>query len=417
MSPSPLHVSLSAPCRRLMALLVVASTLILPTLAAAIARDIPSRPPPQHRLPSAAALDAEVQRAMAATGARGLAIAVIDDGRVIHARAYGERNAVGQPLQPDTIMYGASLTKAAFAYMVMQLVDEGRLDLDAPLADYLDKPLPDYPTERKYAPWVDLADDPRWRAITARHALTHSIGFANFAFVEPDGKLRMHFDPGTRYAYSGEGLILLQFAIERGLGLDVGEEMQRRVFDRFGMKNTSMQWRADFAANLADGWRADGSVEPHDERSKVRAAGSMDTSIVDIARFASGYMRGEGLSPASRAALVSPQLAIDTATQFPSLQPELRREQRRPDLAAGLGVIVFEGPQGRGFMKGGHNDSTGNTLVCIERRRRCVVILANDVRAEPAFPRLVAFALGETGAPWRWEYGTMRFWGAPATTR
>lgn len=405
MSPFPPRSSLPALC-------LAASVLIASLAAPAIARDIPSGRPP-----SADALDAEAARAMAATGARGLAIAVIDDGRVVHARAYGERNAAGQPLQPDTIMYGASLTKAAFAHMVMQLVDEGRLDLDTPLARYLEKPLPDYPTERKYAPWGDLAGDPRWRAITARHALTHSIGFSNFAFDEPDGKLRMHFDPGTRYAYSGEGMILLQFAIERGLGLDVGEEMQRRVFDRFDMENTGMMWRPDFAANLADGWRADGSAEPHDERSKVRAAGSMDTSIVDIARFAAGYVRGEGLSPASRAALTAPQLAIGTATQFPSLQPELQGERRRPDLAAGLGVIVFDGPQGRGFMKGGHNDSTGNTLVCVERRRRCVVILANDVRAERAFPHLAAFVLGETGAPWRWEYGTMPFWNAPAATR
>lgn len=366
---------------------------------------------------SVAELDAEAARAMAATQAQGLAIAVIEDGRVVHARSYGARNAAGQPLQPDTVMYGASLTKVAFAYMVMQLVEEGRLDLDTPISKYLQRPLPEYPTEAKYAPWADLADDPRWRTITPRHLLTHSVGFANFAFVEPDGKLRFHFDPGARYAYSGEGLILLQFVIERGLGLDVGEEMQRRVFDRFGMENTSMIWRPDFAANLADGWRADGSAEPHDERSKVRAAGSMDTTIEDMARFAAGYVRGDGLSERARAALVAPQLAIATASQFPSLQPELPVDRRRPDLAVGLGVIVFDGPQGPGFMKGGHNDSTGNTLVCIERGRRCVVILANDVRAEAAFPRLVAFVLGETSAPWRWEYGDMAFWDAPATTR
>ena len=51
------------------------------------------------------------------------------------------------------------------------------------------------------------------------------------------------FDPGTRYAYSGEGINLLQFVLETGVGLDVGREMQRRVFDRFGMKRTSMTWR------------------------------------------------------------------------------------------------------------------------------------------------------------------------------
>ncbi len=362
------------------------------------------------RVPTKAALDAEVARAMTATQTRGLAIAIIDKGRVVRVRSYGDRNAAGAPLQTDTIMYGASLTKPAFAYLVMQLVEDKRLDLDRPLAGYLDRPLPKYPTEEKYAPWVDLAGDERWRSITARHALTHSVGFANFAFVEPDGKLRFHFDPGARYAYSGEGMILLQFAIERGLGLDVGVEMQRRVFDRFGMRNTSLIWRPDFAANLADGWRADGSVEPHDERSKVRAAGSMDTTIDDIAKLAAAYVRGEGISRKTRAELTRPQLAIKTAAQFPSLQAELPIDQRSKDLAAGLGVIAFRGPQGAGFMKGGHNDSTGNTLVCIERGQRCVVILANDVRAEPAFPHLVEFVLGKTGAPWRWEYGEMAFW-------
>ncbi|RYE89869.1 MAG: class A beta-lactamase-related serine hydrolase, partial [Oxalobacteraceae bacterium] len=172
------------------------------------------------------ALDAQAARAMVATHANGLAMAVVEDGKVVHVRSYGARNAAGDPLQADTIMYGASLTKAAFAYMVMQLVEEGRLDLDASIATYLPQPLPSYPDEDKYAPWKDLAGDERWRKLTPRILLTHSAGFANFAFVEPDGKLRFHFDPGTRYAYSGEGMILLQFVIEKGLGLDVGVEMK-----------------------------------------------------------------------------------------------------------------------------------------------------------------------------------------------
>ncbi len=366
-------------------------------------------PPVAGAMPETAALDAMAARAMAATGARGLAIATIDDGRVRDVRAYGDRNARGEPLRTDTVMYGASLTKTVFAYTVLQLVDEKRFALDRPIAEDLAKPLPDYGRIPGYGPWDDLADEPRWRRLTPRMLLTHASGFANFAFDEPDGKLRMHFDPGTRYAYSGEGLILLQFVIERGLGLALGDEMQRRVFDRFGMRTTSMTWREDFARNVADGWRADGVAEPHDRRSRVRAAGSMDTTIADIAAFAAGLVRGDGLSPASRTALAAPQLAITTASQFPSLQDELPPARRRADLAAGLGVIVFDGPQGRGFMKGGHNDSTGNTLVCLERGRRCVVILANDVRAEAAFPALVRLVLGETGTPWTWEYGDKVF--------
>lgn len=364
----------------------------------------PSSPPP----PEAAALKGEVRAAMAETGAKGLALAVVHEGRVVYVGAFGERNARGEPLTPDTVMYGASLTKAVFAWTVMQLVDEGKIELDRSIADYLPRPLTDYGSDEiddRYARWSDLAGDERWRKLTPRILLSHRGGFANFAWDEPDGKVRIRFEPGARYAYSGQGLILLQFVLEEGLGLDLGAEMKRRVFDRFGMAYTSMTWRPDFANNLADGWRADGSVESHDERSKTRAAGSMDTTVADFAKFAAAYVRGDGLSIASRRELVRPQAPITTAGQFPSLQPEAPPERRVPGLGAGLGVVAFTGPQGPGFFKGGHNDSTGNTWVCVRRGRRCVVILANDVRAEKAFPRLVRAALGETGAPWIWEYG------------
>jgi CubicO group peptidase (beta-lactamase class C family) len=352
-----------------------------------------------------ASIDAVVRAAMARTGARGLALAVIENGQVGMVRSWGARNAAGAPLQTDTIMYGASITKAVFAYTVMQLADEGRIDLDRSIADYLPRPLPEYDREEDaYAAWQHLAGDERWRRLTPRILLSHRSGFANFGFLEPDGHLRFHFDPGARYAYSGDGIILLQFVLERGLGLDVGAEMQRRAFDRFGMAHTSMVWRADFARNLADGWKIDGAVEPHDERSTVRAAGSMDTTIADLARFAAGFVRGDGLSRRSRAEMVRSQAAITTASQFPTLQSEAPLSRRWPHLGAGLGVVSFEGPQGRGFFKGGHNDSTGNIWVCLERRRRCVVLLANDVRAEPAFREIVELILGPTGLPWDWEY-------------
>jgi hypothetical protein len=78
-----------------------------------------------------------------------------------------------------------------------------------------------------------------------------------------------------------------------------------------------------------------------------------------------------------------------------------------------LGVVTFEGPQGRGWFKGGHNDSTGNMWVCLERSGQCVVILSNDVRAEASFPGIVRELLGETGLPWQWEYGEQTWTKAP----
>ncbi|OBU51667.1 serine hydrolase domain-containing protein [Stenotrophomonas maltophilia] len=363
-------------------------------------------PPP---VPSPARIDAEAKRLMQVAHARGMAVAVVDGGKVVHVAAYGERNAAGEPLQTDTVMYAASLTKMAFGHLIVQLAQDKVIDLDASIASALDRPLPDYPAEpKKYADYTVLAGDERWRRLTPRLLLNHASGFANFAFLEPDGKLKFHFDPGSRYGYSGEGLILLQFVLERGLGQDVGTLMQQRVFDRFGMPRTSMMWREDFATNLADGWTAEGTAEPHDERSRVRAAGSMDTTIADMGNFAAGYVSGQGLSASMRRELVRPQLPITTASQFPTLQPELPVAQRRRNLAAGLGVVTFTGPQGAGFYKGGHDDAVGNTLVCVEQGQRCVVILGNDVRAEAAFPALVRFVLGETGVPWDWEYGATK---------
>ncbi|MBN9661212.1 MAG: beta-lactamase family protein [Acidobacteria bacterium] len=388
-------------------------TSILSRYARAIALVVLPLAASAQKLPAPSSIDAEVRKLMEKTHANGLALSVIDRGKVTYTRAYGIRNAKGDPLTPDTVMYGASLTKSVFAYTVMQLVDQGKMKLDTPLKDYLDQPLPSYGPDPvfpdKYGPYKDLASDPRWEKITPRMALTHSTGFSNFFFLEPDQKLRIHFQPGTRYSYSGEGLILLQFVIEhgskaKGLGLDVGDLTQAN-FNRLGMTRTSLVWRDTFAANLADGWNDQGKPEEHDQRSKVRAAGSMDTTISDLSKFVAALVRGDGLSAAARAEITKRQLHITTAHQFPASQPDLPVEKQRQDLYAGLGVVVFDGPQGHGFFKGGHNGSTANTMVCLESRQRCVLILSNDVRAEAGFADLVRFLLGNTGVPFDWEYG------------
>ena len=352
---------------------------------------------------SPSTLDAAVAAAMAQTGARGLALAVIDGGRVTSVRTYGAREAAGDPLTVNTVMYGASLTKAVVGYLTVQLAAEGKLDLDRPLADLLPRPLPDYGVVPGSGRWGDLAGDERWRRVTARMVLNHATGFANFASLEPDKRLRFHFEPGARYAYSGDGMMLLQFALEQGLGLDLEAELRRRIFVPLGAKRTSLRWRADFRPDVADGWDAAGAVQPHDERSRVRAAGSMDTTPHDMAEIAAGMVRGVGLPAPWRRTFVEGTLPITTRQQFPTLLPAAPSAER-PAAAAALGVIAFRGPQGPGWYKGGHDDVTANTLVCLERGRRCVVVLANDVRAERAFPALVRTVLGETGVPYRWEY-------------
>lgn len=365
--------------------------------ACAGVRPVPVPAPPLR----GAALDARIEAAMTREQVVGLAVAVIDNGEVTHLRAYGLRNReAGLPLQTDTIMYGASITKAAFSYMVMQLVDEGRLDLDRSIAGYLPRPLP------AYEDYADLAGDERWRQLTPRILLTHRSGLANMRYLEPDQRLRFHFTPGERYAYSNEGIWILQTVLEQGLGLDVGDEMQKRVFDRFGMTRTSMTWRDDFAGNIADGYSTAGVYEPHDRRDNVAAAGSMDTTITDQTRLWRAMFAGEGLSAAARAAWVDTQFPIRTRQKFPTIQFFDTQDPRgeATQLAASIVGETWQGPDGRYFSKGGHNDWTGNLVICSERRRRCLLMFGNSVRAERIYPEIVSLVLGETGFPFWWIY-------------
>jgi CubicO group peptidase (beta-lactamase class C family) len=346
------------------------------------------------------AIDAAAKVTMAKGHIPGLALAVIDDGRVAFVGAYGHRDVEKDlPLQADTVMYAASLTKAAFGYMVAQLADEGVIDLDAPIDRYLKKPLPDYP---RYAA---LVGDERWRKLTPRILLGHASGFANFAWLEPDEKLRFHFDPGTRYAYSGEGINLLQFVLEQGLGLDVGAEMQRRVFDRFGMTRSSMTWRDDFAGNLTTGYDAAGKALPHDARENVRAAGSLDTTVSDYAKFLAGFARGDGLTAKGRAEVRRRVVAITSAHHFPTLDPATDPAGARIGLASVLGWLTFNGPYGAVLMKGGHDDQTDNIAMCVARR--CLLMMTNSGVGARLFPPLTSQIMGDPGVPWAWEYNPL----------
>src|SRR6202011_5022651 len=94
------------------------------------------------------------------------------------------------PLTEDSVTAGASFTKVAFPYLVMQLVKKGILALDKPVKDYLSKPLPDY------AAYQDLANDPRYKKITAKMLLSHTSGFPNLRWINDDHKLNINFEPG-----------------------------------------------------------------------------------------------------------------------------------------------------------------------------------------------------------------------------
>ena len=282
-------------------------------------------------------------------------------------------------------MYGASLTKTVMAYTALTLMDQGKLDLDAPLADYLERPLISYGEGQahlaKYGPYRDLAGDERWRTITARMALTHSTGFHNFWFIEPDQKLRIHFDPGSRYSYSGEGFSLLQFTIEqgartKGLGLDV-KDLTDAIFVRLGMTRTTCYGALTSGRIWPTGGttRANSRSTTNARSPRRRLDGHHDQRPGEVHRCA-----GAGRRPVDGRARRNGQAIAAHWYGAPvsQLRAVLPKAEQRPDLAAGLGVIVFEGPQGRGFYKGGHDGQTANSFVCLSAvndasasRQRC----------------------------------------------
>jgi CubicO group peptidase (beta-lactamase class C family) len=351
--------------------------------------------------PARALTDQEIQRVMAREQVQGLALAMVEGGKPGRVRVFGMRNAAaGTPMTDDTVLSAGALTQAAFAYMVLQLADEGRLDLDAPLPRLLPQPLPAY-RERPFD-YADLADEPRWRSLTPRILLLHGGGFADHRWYEPDERLRIHFEPGSRYAYSSEGYDLLQLVLERGLGLDVAREMRNRVFARLSMTRTSMRWRPEYMATAAEGYAFDGSVQPHPRNFRVRAAGSMDTTAADQARLWAGIVRGEGLSKASRAMLAQGALPIRSAREVPTLAGG--EAAWLQGLAAGLGVMAFRDRDGPAFFKGGGDDWSANFVLCREAGQRCVIVMSNDVRAERLVPELAQLALGGTDMPWSWFY-------------
>ncbi|NKJ23794.1 serine hydrolase domain-containing protein [Dyella sp. SG609] len=351
------------------------------------------------------ALDQEVARLMQAAHVPGLALAVIENGKVVHLKAYGQRDLERQlPLTVDTVMYAASITKAAFTYATLSLVDQGKLDLDTPIDKLLPKPLPDYD---KYA---DLADDPRWRKITPRMLLTHRAGFPNFrnfppgaTSYDPNGKLKIYAEPGSRYAYSGEGINLMQFVLEHGQDVDVATLMQKQLFDRFGMRHTSMTWRADFAGNLAIGYDENGKPLGHRQRGSVRAAGSMDTTPRDYAQLLAGMVRADGLGAKARAEWLKPVQRIRSITQFPTLDTATTHDNDGIRLSTALGVTVYQSPRGTAWFKTGHDDGTNNLAFCLQNARDCVLIMSNSSNAEGLYLYLLDAALGPTCYPWFWE--------------
>ncbi len=344
-------------------------------------------------------IDQTVRHLLDSAHVPGLAVVLFEHNRVRYLRTFGYRQlAPPAPLTPQTSMYGASLSKAVFAYLVMQLVQERVLDLDRPLAQYLPKPLPEYEAYR------DLAGDDRWQRVTARQALTHTTGLPNWRWLAPDKKLHFQFDPGQQYWYSGEGLQLLQFVLETVTKQSLVQLSEARVFRPLGMTHTSYVWQPAFEANYAVGYDEQGKPLPKRRRTQAGAAGSLETTPADYAAFLAAVMQGRGLQLAAKQQMTRTQVHIPYRSQFGPLARVAAADSNRAiQLGYGLGWGTFESPYGHAYFKEGHDEGWENHSVIFSQAGKGLLLLGNSSQADTIYMALLARLLGDTATPAQWE--------------
>jgi len=341
-------------------------------------------------------VDATVTQLMRDANVTGAGIAVFHNGKISYLKAYGQSDTEkGLPLTPDTVMPAASLSKAAFAVVVMRLVQNGVLNLDLPIQQYLPKPLPEY---EKYA---ELQGDDRYKKLTLRHLLSHSSGFANWRWFEDDHKLKIHFEPGTRYAYSGEGFQLAQLVVETVTGKSLTALMQEDLFSPLGMTRTSMIWEPRFESDFANGYDEHGKLLGPQKRTKPGAAGSMQTTLHDYATFLSAVMRFQILDRKTSAEMFKPQVMIHSTHQFPSLAPETTTAHDAIQLSAGLGWGLYTSPYGNAFFKGGYDDGWRHQGLCFSNGDG-LLIMTNSSNGDQIFKPVSDSILGKTSFPFDW---------------
>ncbi len=340
---------------------------------------------------------------LAAEHVMGAQLAILNGGRVVWTHVYGLRDAQAKlPMTADTVATAASVTKSVFATWVMLQVERGLVDLDEPVAHMLPKPLLEYERYKESA--VEMVADPRWLRLTPRMLLSHRAGLANFARFEPDKKMRLHFEPGTQFAYSGEGLELLQFALETKLGVELGAAMERDLFAPLRMSHTSMAWKEEFAANAEMRYSAKDELIGPARRKRADVAGSMVTSVNDLGAFLEALLAGRVLKPETLRLMLTPQVRIGTAQQFPMLQTQPGTEGPKVGLAYGLGWgLLTKTKYGPAFFKEGHEDGAENYVICFAKSGSCMVLLTNSNNGELAFRPLLEKLLGDTVTPWVWE--------------
>lgn len=341
---------------------------------------------------AAAAVERRLMAKMAEEGIPGLSIAIVVNGELAWSRGYGTADLENHvPASPTTAYRTASIGKTLTATAVMQLVEQGKIDLEAPVQAYC----PAFPAK----PWP----------LTTRHLLSHTSGIRHYGGPNEEAELfntvhyarvvdaldsfkddPLSFEPGTAYQYTSFGYNVLGCVVEGASGDDFLAYMRQRVFAPAGMTRTRDDDPAALIPRRAEGYivGADGVLENSrrvDMSSKMPAGGFI-TTAEDLARFA--------------AAVMGHQL-IRKETLEQMLTPTTLRDGEVTGYGLGWGLFPGEDWYGeREAFHGGVTPQVSGMLYMLPDRHFAVAILTNleDVSGRTALAAEIAkevLGLGE----------------------
>jgi CubicO group peptidase (beta-lactamase class C family) len=316
-------------------------------------------------------LDAQIPALMAAARLPGLSIALVRDGQVAWARGFGVRKSgSNDPVDEHTLFEAGSVSKTVFAYAVMKLCEKRVLDLDTPLATYV--------SER----WI--ADDVRFARITARQVLSHTSGLQNWRSREEP--LRVHFEPGAKWLYSGEGYSYLQLVVAHLTGrvstkscetlfdgltvcaTEIDQYLRTNLLRPFGMSTSGYAWDTPpentAAAHGQDGNPTGRSAPNAVMAARYGAAGGLSTTAVEYAGFLNEVLDPKPsdafrLTAASRSTMFRPHVKVDDATSW------------------ALGWQIQHQKKGDMWSHGGDNPGFKAFVLASAERKSGYVILTN----------------------------------------
>jgi CubicO group peptidase (beta-lactamase class C family) len=351
----------------------IATCWLLALVASSVRAQGPERryeePPTREQLEAQMWMVEEMVPALLDSGeVTGLSMAFVVEARVARKRGFGLRNVDSrEPVDENTVFEVGSLTKPVVAHAVLQLVEAGILELDRPLAKYME--------------YEDAAADLRYERITARMVLSHTTGFPNW---RRDQQLTIQFDPGTEFSYSGEGFVYLGRVVQHLAGEPLHELVQRTVFDPLGMTRSSLVWEDRFKPDYATGHRSNGEPYEKGRPKEANPAASLHTTAADYARFVAAVMRGELLEKGTVDEMLTPQIEVEGEVTW------------------GLGWGLEGRKQGKALWHWGHNDGYRAFVIADPRMEVGIVVLTNSDNGMSIMRTLLASAAGPEQPGFDW---------------